>query len=113
CGTAPGLALLSVSRLLAGSLAANVSVAFAYIGDVTKPEERAKGMGMVGAAFGLGFTFGPPLGGIMSTWSMALPGYAAAGLSLAAALFGYLRLPEPRVHASRAGPAVHPARLAG
>jgi multidrug resistance protein len=110
---AHGMAMLYVSRLLAGFFAANVAVAFAYIGDVTKPEERAKGMGMIGAAFGLGFTFGPPVGGIMSTWHLALPGYVAAGLSIAAALFGYLRLPEPRVHASEAGHAFHATDVRG
>lgn len=104
---AHGMPMLYVSRLLAGFFAANVAVAFAYIGDVTRPEERAKGMGLVGAAFGLGFTFGPPLGGIMSTWNLALPGYTAAGLSVAAAIFGFLRLPEPRVHSTEAGREFH------
>jgi DHA1 family tetracycline resistance protein-like MFS transporter len=110
---AHGMAMLYVSRLLAGFFAANVAVAFAYIGDVTKPEERAKGMGLVGAAFGLGFTFGPPVGGIMSTWSLALPGYAAAGLSIAAAIFGWLRLPEPPVHASEASRDFHATDVRG
>jgi multidrug resistance protein len=106
---AHGMAMLYVSRLLAGFFAANVGVAFAYIGDVTRPEERAKGMGMIGAAFGLGFTFGPPLGGIMSTWHLSLPGYVAAGLSVAAAIFGFLKLPEPRVHSTSAGREFHAA----
>src|SRR5690349_3175844 len=78
------LTMLFVSRLLAGFFGGNISAAQAYIADVTPPEKRAQGMGLIGAAFGLGFTFGPPLGGILSTYSMALPGYLAAGLSLAA-----------------------------
>ena len=95
---AHSMAMLYVSRILAGFFGANVSAAQAFVADVTKPTERAKGMGMIGAAFGLGFTFGPPLGGIMSQYSMALPGYIAAGLSLAAATFGYLNLREPPAH---------------
>lgn len=93
---------LFASRLLAGFFGANISAAQAYIADVTPPEKRAQGMGLIGAAFGLGFTFGPPVGGILSTYSMALPGYLAAGLSLAAATFGFFMLPEPPAHAQEA-----------
>ena len=70
------LALLIVSRALAGIFAANISTAQAYIADVTKPEDRAKGMGLIGAAFGIGFTLGPPIGGI----SVAKLGLAAPGI---------------------------------
>ena len=106
--------MLYVSRLLAGFFAANVSAAQAYIADVTPPEGRAKGMGMIGAAFGLGFTFGPAIGGILSQHRIAalgdlaphampaLPGLLAATLSLGAALFGYLKLPEPPARATDA-----------
>lgn len=100
---ASSLTMLFASRLLAGFCAANLSAAQAYIADVTEEKDRAKGMGMIGAAFGLGFTFGPLLG-VMTSRSHdgaqslpSLPGYLAAGLSLAAALFGYLKLPEPAV----------------
>lgn len=96
------LTTLFVSRLLAGFFGANISAAQAYIADVTPPAKRAHGMGLLGAAFGLGFTFGPPVGGILSTYSMALPGYLAAGLSLCAALFGWFKLPEPPAHAREA-----------
>lgn len=89
------LAALFASRLLAGFFGANVSTAFAYIADVTTPENRARGMGLVGAAFGLGFTIGPALGGELSQVSLHAPGLAAAALSLCAALFGYFTLPEP------------------
>lgn len=96
------LTMLFVSRILAGFFGGNVSAAQAYIADVTPPTKRAHGMGLIGAAFGLGFTFGPPVGGILSTVSMALPGYLAAGLSLAAATFGFFKLPEPPAHAKEA-----------
>ena len=95
------LSLLFAARLLAGFFGANISSAQAYIADVTTPENRAKGMGLLGAAFGLGFTFGPLLGGLLSGLHADPgqlppgPGLAAAGLSLAAALFGWLTLHEP------------------
>ncbi|MBL8863295.1 MAG: MFS transporter [Planctomycetes bacterium] len=92
---ADSLALLFASRLLAGFFGANVSTAQAYIADVTAPEDRAKGMGLIGAAFGLGFCLGPLLGGELTHISAAAPGWFAAGFSLAAALFGALTLVEP------------------
>lgn len=58
------LPLIILSRALAGIFAANISTAQAYIADVTSREDRAKGMGLIGAAFGIGFTLGPPIGGI-------------------------------------------------
>ena len=94
-GFAGSMPLIFASRLLAGFFGANVSTAQAYVADVTTPENRAKGMGMIGAAFGLGFTLGPWLGGELAGWSKSAPGFLAAGLSLAAATFGYLMLPEP------------------
>src|SRR5204862_6418317 len=66
---APSLALLFAARALAGIMAANVSTAQAYIADITTEENRAKGMGMVGAAFGLGFVFGPALAGGLGHWA--------------------------------------------
>jgi len=94
-GFADSMLLLFVSRLLAGFFGANVSTAQAYIADVTTPENRAKGMGMIGAAFGLGFTLGPWIGGELAAVSPGAPGFLAAGLSLCAATFGYLKLAEP------------------
>ena len=94
-GFADSLPLIFVSRLLAGFFGANISTAQAYIADVTTPENRAKGMGLIGAAFGLGFTLGPWIGGELAAISPRAPGFLAAGLSLAAATFGYLKLPEP------------------
>jgi DHA1 family tetracycline resistance protein-like MFS transporter len=105
---ANSMAMLYAARLLAGFFGANISSAQAYIADVTTEKDRAKGMGLIGAAFGLGFTFGPLLGGLLtrhaagSTALPAMPGYLAAALSLAAALFGFLKLPEPARHAAAA-----------
>ena len=94
-GFANSMTLLFASRLLAGFFGANISTAQAYIADVTTPENRAKGMGLIGAAFGLGFTLGPWIGGELAAVSPAMPGFLAAALSLTAAIFGYLKLPEP------------------
>ena len=58
--------MLFAARALAGACAGNIAAAQAYIADVTTPENRAKGMGMIGAAFGLGFIFGPALGGFLA-----------------------------------------------
>jgi len=57
--------VMVLSRALSGLAAANLGVAFAYVADVTKPEERSKSMGLIGMAFGLGFIFGPPIGGLL------------------------------------------------
>ena len=64
-GLANSLALLFAGRILSGIFGANISVASAYVTDVTTPENRAKGMGMIGAAFGIGFILGPALGGAL------------------------------------------------
>ena len=94
-GFSSSMTLIFASRLLAGFFGANVSTAQAYIADVTTEENRAKGMGLIGAAFGLGFTLGPWLGGELARVSIQAPGFLAAGLSLSAAVFGFFRLPEP------------------
>jgi MFS family permease len=92
---ANSMPLLFASRLLAGFFGANISTAQAYIADVTTPENRAKGMGLIGAAFGLGFTLGPWIGGELAAHAPSWPGYLAAILSLSAATFGFFKLPEP------------------
>lgn len=97
-GLARSMPMLFVARMLAGFFGANVATAQAYIADVSSPRERAKGMGMIGAAFGLGFTFGPLVGGELVAVSMSAPGFLAAALSLTAAVFGFVRLPEPARH---------------
>jgi MFS family permease len=93
-GVAGNLPWLFFSRFLAGTAAANISTAQAYISDTTTPENRAKGMGMIGAAFGLGFIFGPAIGGALSHVSYALPAYFGCALSALAMILTLLLLPE-------------------
>lgn len=94
-GWANSLAMLFASRILDGFLGGNVSLAQAYITDKTSRDERAKGLGMIGAAFGLGFIFGPALGGILSAGgNYARPAFAAAGLAALNLLGVLLWLPE-------------------
>jgi DHA1 family tetracycline resistance protein-like MFS transporter len=99
---APSLSWLFVGRLISGITSASYSTAGAYIADVTPEEERAAKFGMLGAAFGLGFVVGPALGGLLGGISLRLPFYAAAGLSLANALYGFFILPESLPRAKRA-----------
>jgi len=91
---APTLALLFVGRVISGITAASFSTAGAYIADVTPPEKRAAGFGLLGAAFGLAFVLGPALGGLLGSIEPRLPFWGAAGLSLANALYGLFVLPE-------------------
>jgi len=93
-GLARSLGVLLLSRVIAGVMGANIPVAQAYIADSTTAERRARGMGMIGAAFGLGFIFGPAIGGGLSPWGYGLPGFVAAGLSLSAATAAWRWLPE-------------------
>jgi DHA1 family tetracycline resistance protein-like MFS transporter len=91
---APTLSWLFVGRVISGITAASVSTGYAYISDVTPPEKRSARFGMIGVAFGVGFVFGPALGGLAGNISPRLPFWIAAGLSLANALYGLLVLPE-------------------
>lgn len=93
-GLTGSLPMLFATRILAGICAANISTAQAYIADVTTPETRAKGMGMIGAAFGLGFIFGPAIGGTLSRYGYSVPAFFAAGLSFFALTLALFRLPE-------------------
>lgn len=93
-GFAATLTLVFIGRLVSGITGANISTAQAYIADVTSKENRAKGMGLFGAAFGLGFILGPAIAGILSKFSIQLPFYFAAGLSLTSAASVYFLLPE-------------------
>lgn len=87
--------LLFISRALSGFGAANLSVAQAYISDVTKPENRTKAFGILGAAFGLGFIFGPPIGGfVKENYSLEMVGYVAASFSFINLIMAYFMLPE-------------------
>ncbi|MCB9730981.1 MAG: MFS transporter [Deltaproteobacteria bacterium] len=87
--------LLFVFRSLHGVFAANISVAQAYVADVTSQEDRAKGMGMIGAAFGLGFSLGPWIGGELSVYGLSAPIWLASGLSALNFLLAWLLVPEP------------------
>jgi len=107
---AGSLALLFASRILAGVAGAVLSTAQAYVADTTTPENRTKGMGLIGAAFGMGFIFGPAIGGVLSRWGFAAPAYASASLALAAAVFAFLRLPESLPREARAGAAARRSR---
>jgi multidrug resistance protein len=98
---AHSLPLLFLSRIIDGASGGNISTAQAYVADVTRPEERAKGMGMIGAAFGLGFVLGPALGGFLGAWGgNRYIGLFAAVLSALNLLFTFLFLAESRVPGS-------------
>jgi len=94
-GFQDSLLLLFLARAVNGIAGANVATAQAVIADVTKPEERAKGMGLVGAAFGLGFILGPAIGGAANQYfGQRAPGFFAAGLSALALILTAFALPE-------------------
>ena len=113
-GLAQGLFVLFAARLLAGAMGGNIATAHAYVADVMPPEDRAKGLGLIGAAFGLGFVFGPALGGVFSAEStvaivrgvmpsvvpitqFTLPSFVAAAISLLNLLAAAVVLPETNV----------------
>jgi len=91
---APSVGWLFVGRIISGITAASISTAGAYIADVTPPEKRAAGFGMIGAAFGLGFVVGPAAGGLLGAIGPRVPFWVAAGLSLANGVYGLCILPE-------------------
>ena len=93
-GFAKTIFMLFVGRILDGITGGNISTAQAYIADITTEENRAKGMGLIGAAFGLGFIFGPAIGGILSGWGIQVPFIFAAVLCFANAVLLYFTLPE-------------------
>lgn len=115
-GFADALWMLFAARLLAGAGAGNIATAQAYITDVTAPENRAKGMGMIGAAFGLGFTLGPAFGGLLAgsdpnSAALARPAFAAAALSALALVLAASLLKESLSPALK-GLANRPGRVA-
>jgi MFS transporter, DHA1 family, tetracycline resistance protein len=91
---APTLWWLFAGRVISGITAASYPTAGAYIADVTPPEKRAAGFGMIGAAWGVGFVMGPALGGLLGEVNPRLPFWVAAGLTLLNALYGLFVLPE-------------------
>jgi DHA1 family multidrug resistance protein-like MFS transporter len=101
-GLSTSLGMLFASRALAGILSsATLPTAMAYIGDSTSQEDRGGGMGVIGAAMGVGVVIGPGLGGWLSSISLAAPFFAAAGLSLLTALLVLLLLPESLPESAR------------
>ncbi|SFL09999.1 Predicted arabinose efflux permease, MFS family [Halogranum rubrum] len=112
-GLAGSLVVLFLARMLAGAMGGNIATAQAYIADITPPEDRAKGLGLLGAAFGLGFVFGPALGGFFASETVlsvardvlpavvpvsefTLPSFAAAVITAANLLLAFVVLPESR-----------------
>ncbi len=93
-GLATTLFLVFLGRVIGGITGGNISTAQAYIADVTSKQDRARGMGLFGAAFGLGFILGPALAGVLSKYGVHVPFFFAAGLSLANAIAVYFILPE-------------------
>jgi len=93
-GFATTLWMLFLGRIIDGISGGNISTAQAYIADVTTPENRAKGMGLIGAAFGLGFVLGPAIGGVLSRWGVHVPFLFAGALAFANAVLLYFTLPE-------------------
>ncbi len=89
--------LLIISRIVGGIGGSSVSVAMAYIADITTKENRAHGMGLIGAAFGLGFVFGPLIGGFLSKYGYAVTGFGSAAFSFMAFLTTVFFLPESNV----------------
>jgi len=91
---ANSLAVLFASRIIDGLTGGNITVAQAYITDVTDRQNRSRGLGMIGAAFGLGFIFGPAVGGLLSRFGYAVPAFLAAGLSFVNLVLVGAWLPE-------------------
>ena len=98
---APTLAFLFIGRVIGGMSSASMSVASAYAADISTHEDRAKSFGKVGAAFGLGFIFGPMLGGVLGSHDLHLPFYVAAALCALNFAYGYFFVPESLALANR------------
>ncbi|MDQ6680786.1 MAG: MFS transporter [Pseudomonadota bacterium] len=91
---ATALWMLIVVRLFSGAMQSNISIANAYVADITAPEDRAKRFGLLGAMFGIGFILGPVIGGLLGAIDLHLPFFAAGALALVNLLYGYFVLPE-------------------
>ncbi|KAB1191942.1 MFS transporter [Haloferax sp. MBLA0076] len=127
-GIAGSLAVLFAARMLAGAMGGNIATAQAYIADITPPEDRAKGLGLLGAAFGLGFVFGPALGGFFASDTVvavardvlpamvpvsefSLPSFAAAVITGTNLVVAFFVLPESRPPGERDPSAERPSRI--
>jgi DHA1 family tetracycline resistance protein-like MFS transporter len=99
-GLSRNFTVMLLARMLDGASGGNILVAQAYVADVTKPENRSRGLGLIGAAFGVGFVLGPLLGGLLVSlpiapqWRLRLPFLVAAGFSMLAWILVVVRLPE-------------------
>ncbi|MGZ7160814.1 MAG: MFS transporter, partial [Methanobacterium sp.] len=93
-GIGGALWILYISRIIDGFTGGNVSIATAIVTDISSVKERTKNLGLIGAAFGLGFIIGPVIGGVLSQISLAAPAYAAGIFALAATVAGFFILPE-------------------
>ena len=101
-GFANALWMLFASRIIDGLTGGNLSIAQAYITDVTDAKSRSQGLGMIGAAFGIGFIIGPVAGGLLSQWGYAVPAFVAAALSFGNLILIYAWLPESLTEEMRA-----------
>lgn len=101
-GLADSFWLLLLSRITAGAAGGTISIAQAYIADTTSAEDRARGMGHIGAASGLGVMLGPAIGGLFSGFGLGVPGFVAAGFCAVNAIAAFFLLPESHGHADRA-----------
>jgi DHA1 family tetracycline resistance protein-like MFS transporter len=101
-GFANTLWMLFAARVIDGFTGGNLSIAQAYIADVTDAKDRSKGLGMIGAAFGLGFIIGPVTGGLLSQFGYAVPAFVAAAMSLINLILIYAWLPESLTAEKRA-----------
>jgi len=93
-GLADSLPLIFLAVFIDGLTGANLTTAYAYIADSTSSDNRARGMGMVGAAFGLGLMAGPALGGLLSKYGLSVPAFSASAIALGNVIFGFFVLPE-------------------
>jgi MFS family permease len=110
-GLAPSLAWVFAARAAGGAFAANVSLASAYVADLTSEAERTRWMGLLGACFGVGFVLGPAIGGALAPYGEHVPMLAAAGLAAANGLHAALALREPPRHAQVEAPGARVAAL--
>jgi MFS family permease len=105
-GLANSLLLLFLAALLDGLTGNNLTTSYAYVADITTSEDRSRGMGIVGAGFGLGVMAGPAIGGFLSSFGLAVPALVAGGIALLNVLYGLIFLPESLAPQQRT---VHPA----
>ena len=88
------ITVLILARLIGGVMQSNLSVANAYVADITPADQRARQFGLLGAMFGVGFILGPVVGGLLGAFSIHLPFYVAGSLALLNLAYGYFVLPE-------------------